>query len=433
VTLQQKLTEIPFLMRAYLWFSKINGPLFRYLIQKRKAKGKEHPTRYTERFGHYTQARPKGRLIWFNAASVGEALALRPLIEALVYAETDVHVIVTTITVTSAEVLEKSLPERAIHQFSPVDTKRATQAFLMHWKPDFAIWCESELWPTMIHQTQSHGIPMCLINARISEKTERMWGRFPKTAHWMLSAFDYIFAQSSDMKNVLTDLGLNPDAIMVAGSTKESRSAMSYDTKAHSELGQLITGRPRWVAGSTHPGEDEIVLSAHDTILQTFARDCLLILAPRHPDRASKIAKLATDLGLSVARRSQGDQITAQTQVYLADTIGEMGLWFSLSDIVFVGGSLVDVGGHNPYEPIAMGAAVITGPQIYNFQDIYDRLIDNSGCIVATDSETLSQTMIKLMQHDVRRKQIQDAKDTVQNTNSAADQILDHISAKLGL
>ena len=433
MTLQQKLFSIPLLIRTYLLFSKINGPLFHYLINKRKAQSKEHPTRYIERFGRYTKERPKGRLIWFNAASVGEALALRPLIENLVDGSNDVHVLVTTITVTSAEVLEKSLPERAIHQFSPVDTKQSTQAFLTYWEPDFAIWCESELWPRMVHQTKRHGIPMCLINGRISLKTERIWRRFPKTAHWMLSAFDYIFAQSADFKNVLTDLGLDPGTIVIAGSTKESRSALPYDAELQSKLDGAIANRPRWVAGSTHLGEEEIILSTHNTILQTVARDCLLILAPRHPARASKIAKMATDLGLSVSQRSRGDEITTQTQVYLADTIGEMGLWLSLSDIVFVGGSLVDVGGHNPYEPIAMGAAVITGPQFYNFQDIYDRLMANAGCMVATDSVTLSQSIRTLMQSDTRRTQIKRAKDTVEHTNSAAQLILAHISAKLGL
>lgn len=418
------------LIKLYLLFSKINWPLIRIAIAWRIYKRKEHPSRYVERLGHYSIPRPTGRIIWFNAASVGETLALWPLIEKILNETPKIHVLITTVTVTSAELLEKKLPKRAIHQFSPLDNSRATQAFLEHWKPDLAIWCESELWPRLLADTATLSIPMYLINARVSSKTKASWRKMPKTLIWAFSKFDKIFTQTSDLKEFLVSIGISKQSVVVAGSTKESSSELSYDTEELTRLKLEIGNRSIWVAGSTHAGEESFVINAHKLRMTNDARNSLLILAPRHPSRSNEISRIIKKLGLEYAQRSKGDPITQNTQIYLADTIGEMGLWFALSNTVFLGGSIANIGGHNPFEPIAMGCAIVTGPNVYNFSEIYNRLIEHEACIMIGEVKQLAQKLDVLENVTVRSGFVKRAQAAIEKDNPAAHMILAHLIRK---
>ena len=230
----------------YLCFSAINFSLFRWLILRRKSQGKEHPTRYIERLGYHSAERPSGRLIWFNAVSVGEALSLKTVVQQLLNKDTNIQILVTTTTVASAEILEKTFPQKVIHQFAPVDNATALQKFFKHWKPNIAVWCESELWPCMIAHTKQLNIPMYLINARVSERTMKTWRKIPNTTGWILTAFEKIFTQTSEMKRLLIDLGCNSEQVIVAGSTKEDTAKLSYDAEEYSKLSNAIADRPVW-------------------------------------------------------------------------------------------------------------------------------------------------------------------------------------------
>jgi len=427
------LRNMPALIKAYIIFSKLNGFIFRHLINKRRAKGKEHATRYVERFGMYSAQRPKGKLIWFNAVSVGEALALRPLIEQLIAIDKSLNILVTTVTVTSAEVLEKTLPKRAIHLFSPVDTASATRKFLAHWKPDLAIWCESEIWPRIIHETRNAGIPMFLINARISDKTAKKWLKMKASVCWTLSQFDKIFAQTEQLEKLLIEIGIHKNRICISGTTKEDRNGLPYDVNQLEEFKKLLGNRHIWIAASTHPSEEEIAMQAHLAVRESDIDNSLLIIAPRHPDRSDEIAGLARKMNLNVAIRSKGNDIIGNTDIYIADTIGEMGLWYALVKTAFIGGSLARIGGHNPYEPIASHTAVITGPNTYNFTEVYESLNKCKGCALVYDEISLAKAVITLSDDATRSAMIKRAQTSVQDTNSAAKVVVDHIKTTLGI
>jgi len=425
--------KITLAIKAYFLFSKINGHLYRHLINKRRAKGKEHATRYIERFGIYSTQRPAGKLIWFNAVSVGEALALRPLIDQLIATDKSLHILVTTVTVTSAEVLEKTLPKRATHLFSPVDTESATRKFLEHWKPNLAIWCESEIWPRIIHETSAAGIPMLLINARISDNTAKKWLKMKASVCWILSQFDKIFVQIEQLEKLLIEIGVHRNRICISGTTKEDLNGLPYDANELTDLQDLAGGRHIWIAASTHPGEEEIAMQAHLAVREKHSPTSLLIIAPRHPERSEKIIGLARKLNLNLAVRSNRDTIAESTDVYIANTIGEMGLWYALAKTAFIGGSLANIGGHNPYEPIASHTAVITGPNTYNFSEVYESLHKCKGCALVYDEMSLAKAVITLSDDTTRSAMVEHAQASVQDTNSAAKLVVDHIKTTLGI
>ncbi len=315
-----------------------------------------------------SQVRADGPLVWFHAASVGETQSILPLVDALLAARPDVHVLITSTTRTSAQMLAAGLPDRVTHQMAPYDTVRASRAFLDHWRPDVAIWIESELWPRMLDEVGKRGTPRLLLNARVSERTARSWARFARTARRILSQFDVIQVQEVATLDALAAVGVAGDHVTQTGSLKQDRPALPADASELDRLRQQIGARAVWCAASTHAGEEENVLEAHR------AMGGLLILVPRHVERAADIAQLCTRLGLDVAQRSFEQPITANTDVYLADTMGELGLWYRLAPVSLVCGSLLPVGGHNPYEAAQLGTVILHGPHTGNFGDIYARL-----------------------------------------------------------
>lgn len=381
----------PLPVRVYTAAANLIAPLAYRRVAAKLSAQHTPPARLRERMGHATADRPEGRLVWFHAASVGESLSVLRLMSHMGDAHPDWSFLITSGTATSAKIVAKRLPARTIHQFAPLDASRAVDRFLVHWKPDAAIFVESELWPQMLSRTHAAGVPLALINARISETSARNWKRFPVTARYLMDHFRMIHCQDDRTAAHLRDLGL-PQAR--AGVNLKSLSGpLPFDEDEQARMLDVIGRRPVWLAASTHPGEDEIVLRAHGTMLGADP-DALLILVPRHPERGGAIETLIAEAGLEGARRSTGMRLTGQTRVYLADTLGEMGLWYALSPLTCLCGSFTDVGGHNPYEPAYAGSAIVHGPLYANFAETYAQL-DAAGAACEVDGPDALGDLLK--------------------------------------
>ncbi len=418
-------------MRLYLGFSVIAAPLYRAAQWVRLWQGKESADRRGERFGAATLARPSGRLVWFHAASVGESLALMDLIPALLARAEDIRILVTTASLTSARMMEERLPPRACHQFAPYDTRAAVRRFLSHWRPDVAVWAESELWPRLLHETARRDIPMLLINARVSQRTIRRWRRWPQVARDLLGPFDLVLAQDAALAAVLQAVGLPPGRVQVAGALKEDVAPPDAAPETLADLTARLAGRARWLAASTHEGEDTVLVAAHRQAFGGGDDAPLLIIAPRHPHRGPEIARKLQAEGWRVGLRSDGQMPAPDTDIYIADTLGEMGLWYRLCPVAFVGGSLVPVGGHNPYEPVQLDCAVIHGPDVSNFAEIYDRLERARGALRAGSAEAVAQALLRLQDAAIRASLTQAARAALQSTPSATSATLDAILQRL--
>ena len=366
------------------------GPAVRLLLACRLRRGKEDGARITERWGTASKTRPPGTLVWLHAASVGESLAILPLITALQRERPALGVLVTSGTVTSAQLLTERLPRGALHQFVPVDQRSAVRRFLSHWRPDLALWVESELWPNLVLETAARNIPMAMLNARLSSRSASRWQSLPRLIGPMLACFRAILAQSEDDAARFRALGASQARHV--GNLKYDAPALTHDERALAELRTMIGERPLWLAASTHDGEEEAALAAHRHVLRGRP-NTLLIIVPRHPKRADTISGLVSDAGLTLARRSRGETIAAQTQVYLADTLGELGLFYALAPIVLVGGSLTPVGGHNLVEPARLGCALISGPDVTNFADAAAALTRGSALATVRDGNELAHVV----------------------------------------
>ena len=368
-------------------------------LKKRIAQGKEDPERIDERFGRPALPRPDGPLAWFHAASVGESLSVLELISKIQKEYPSFTVLVTTGTRSSAHILRTRLPAGIIHQYIPVDTKTAVTGFLDHWRPDVAIWTESEFWPQLMVQTNRRNIPMLLINGRISEKSADSWRWAKGMSRRLLSFFSLLQVQTKEVADSFVKIGAPIDRISITGSLKAGAVALPHDANERKTLQKMIGTRPVWFAGSTHIGEEEIVAEAQKT-LRKRRPELLLVLAPRHPERLAEIAAILNENDLKFAVRSEGETITQQTEVYVADTFGEMGLWYRIAPVSFVGGSLTDVGGHNPFEPAALGSAILHGPHVENFADIYKRLSDGKASHLIKTPGELADAVDTYLQPD---------------------------------
>jgi 3-deoxy-D-manno-octulosonic-acid transferase len=387
------------LLRLYLAVSRRAGGVARRALDRRRAAGKEDPERLDERMGRTARPRPEGQLVWFHAASVGEAASLLELLRRLEQARPRLTCLVTTVTVSSARFVGERLPDTCIHQYVPVDVLPWVRAFLDHWRPDVAVWTESELWPGMVCECYDRSIPMLLINARISNRSFRRWRATGAMARALLARFDRILAQDDLAGEQLAALGADPDRLSVEGSLKEGAAPLTYDEAERQAVARAFAGRPVWLAASTHPGEDEIALTAHARARRALPM-LALILAPRHPARGDALAEMLRGRGLSVAQRSKGEAIGVDTDVYLADTLGEMGLWYRVASVSFVGGSLVEVGGHNPFEPALLGSAILYGPHVRNFIDAYRRLASVGAAVLVRSDADLGEALVATMAPD---------------------------------
>ncbi|HPG21952.1 MAG TPA: 3-deoxy-D-manno-octulosonic acid transferase, partial [Amaricoccus sp.] len=337
--------------------------------------------------------------IWFHAASVGEAASLLELVRRLADGRPDLTCLVTTVTVTSAQFLAGRLPEGCIHQFVPVDVLPWVARFLDHWRPDLAVFTESELWPATLSELHRRGIATYLINARISHRTYRRWRSARGLARALLRRFDRILAQDELAAEQLTALGADPGRLEVTGTLKEGAAPLPHDEAERARIARAFASRPIWLAASTHSGEEDIVLAAHASVRQAQP-NLTLILAPRHPDRGDGLATILRARGLSVAQRSKGEAIEPDTEVYLVDTLGEMGLWYRIAPVSFVGGSLVEVGGHNPFEPALLGSAILYGPHVRNFEDAYRRLAAAGAAVEVRSESDLARALRETLAPD---------------------------------
>ena len=360
---------LPLTLHAYRLLSRLAGPLTPLLLARRLKRGKENARRLGERYGRSNDARPDGPLVWLHGASVGELLSAMPLIERI--AKQNVNVLVTSGTVTSSEMAERRLPPGVVHQFVPLDTPSFVRRFLERWQPDLTLLVESDLWPNIMIETSRRSVPMILINGRMSESSFNSWRRLPRTIANLLRRFDLCLAGTPADAWRLSELGA--PRVVTTGNLKLDVPAPPADAAKLQALSDAIGGRPKIAAASTHPGEDALMLEAHQRLRGNF-RGLLTVIAPRHPERGEEIMQLAHGAGLKAALRSRREPIAADTDIYVADTIGELGLIYRLALAVFVGGSLVEHGGQNPIEPAKLGAAILHGPHVWNFADIYEAL-----------------------------------------------------------
>ncbi|MGZ3366086.1 MAG: 3-deoxy-D-manno-octulosonic acid transferase [Caulobacteraceae bacterium] len=388
-------------LAAYRCLTGLLEPLAPHVLAGRARKGKEDPVRMGERLGRPSCERPKGELVWLHGASVGETLSLLPLVEALARARPDLNLLVTSGTVAAAQVLRKRLPAGVLHQYAPVDAPGPVRRFLRHWRPCLAVFVESELWPNLVHHTRRAGCHLALLGARISDESAKGWARAPRSARALLSAFDLILAQDSKSWKKLRDLGAQ-----VAGELdlKQAAAPLPYDETELQAFKDELCGRPVVVAASTHPGEDEQVVAALGALPHPRP---LLVLAPRHPARGRDLAEMLRAQGLKLSRRSIGERIAGDTEVYLADTLGEPGLFFRLAQVVVMGGGFGEgVGGHNPLEPARLGLPVVTGPDIANFNETYAGLLHAHGALMTPHQAALNAALADLLANPDRAAQM---------------------------
>jgi len=390
--------RIPAAIRLYRLAGRAFTPFARVMLRRRLAAGKEHPARLTEKLGHAGVPRPAGSLVWVHAASVGETLSILPLVERLTLGGH--HVLLTSGTVTSAELAAARLPKGAIHQFAPLDLPAVVRRFLDHWRPDLALFCESELWPNLMLACRTRGIPLGIVNGRLSERSARRWQRLGGLARALLSGLSFCLAQSREDCARYASLGA---PAVFPGNLKFDVAPLPVDGEALLALEKAIGRRPVFLAASTHPGEEEQVLEAAAR-LRDNEPDLMTIIVPRHPARSAEIEALCRAGGLHPAVRSRGETPDALSTLYLADTLGELGLFYSLATIAFIGGSLVPIGGHNPIEPAKLGAPILHGPEIANFRDIYAVLDREGAAIAITDPATLAEAAAGLIAAPARRE-----------------------------
>lgn len=364
------------------------------LLRAREKRGKENPARRGERLGIASLPRPAGRLIWAHAASVGETLSVLPLIDDILNATSDAHVLLTTGTTTSAELATKRLPERAFHQYVPIDAPSYAARFLQHWRPDLGVFTESDIWPNLILAAAERKIPLALINARMSPRSQKRWRKNASVGRPLFSRFSVVLAQNAAIARAMERLGA-PN-IIVSGNLKIDAPAPPVDMLALDALRAATGTRPIFLAASTHPGEDAIVAAAHRDAASSLT-GLLTIIAPRHPERGAALAEELAVAGLSTARRGAGELPDAQTDIYVADTIGELGTLYALAPLAFVGGSLIPHGGQNPIEAVRRDCAVLTGSQHHNFRDVYEALIAAKGAIVADSAADIAAAVRELL------------------------------------
>jgi 3-deoxy-D-manno-octulosonic-acid transferase len=408
--------SLPMTLRVYRKLSSAAVTLTPALIKRRLKQGKEDPARIGERRGLIRNARPNGPLVWIHGASVGEVLAAAALIEKL--RALNIRILLTSGTVTSAAVVAKRFPADIIHQYVPYDSPRYVARFLDHWRPSLALFIESDLWPNLILSSAARRLPMVLINGRMSHRSFPRWRRFTGTISALLGRFDVCLAQSKVDAERFAALGSRN--VITTGNLKLDVPAPPADPAKLERLMSMTRGRPIIVAASTHPGEEEILLEVHRGLVKFFP-SLLSVIVPRHPDRGEAIAQMIAASGLKAAVRSREQLPTATTDIYLADTIGELGLFYRLAPIVFMGGSLVEHGGQNPIEPVKLGASIVHGPHVFNFSDVYEALDDAGGAKQADNIEALVKQLGQLLADPAAREL----------SNAAASRVVEELGGAL--
>ncbi|MEE2996413.1 MAG: 3-deoxy-D-manno-octulosonic acid transferase [Pseudomonadota bacterium] len=414
------------LYRAMTWVSR---PLINHYLDQRLKAGKEDGDRFEERKGVASCPRPGGSLVWIHAASIGESLSMISLIDRVILERPEVTVLMTSGTVSSARLLHHRLPENVIHQYIPVDRVPWVQRFLDHWKPDMALWVESEFWPSVLSEVKARKIPAFLMNARISAASFRGWRRAPWIIHRLLETFDLCMAQTELDADRLRSLGGRN--VACPGNLKFAATPLPVDFEVQSAMEASIAGRPRWVAFSTHSGEEEIIADAHEILVRNFP-DLLTILVPRHTQRAKVVEQILSERNLSFSVRSRSEPVNASKFFLLADTIGELGLFFRTTDIAFVGGTLVPHGGQNPIEPARLGCAIVHGAHMENFLAVESELMAAGASAVARSAEEIAREIGTLLTNStLRQRRIAAAQSVADGKQSILDAVFVHIDPHL--
>ena len=410
----------PFSVGLYRAATGLLAPLTPGILRGRARKGKEDPTRLGERLGRPSAPRPEGPLVWLHGASVGETVSLLPVVERLRRERPDTAVLVTSGTTTSADLLARRLPAGAVHQYLPVDTPAATRRFLDHWRPDLAVFVESELWPNLLLGAKARGARLALVSARMTQDSAKGWTRFPGVARAVLRAFDLVLPQDVRTGIRLKDLGALVDGyanLKLVGEALPANDAELARLKAAAGDRLIVT------AASTHPGEDPLIASA----VETTGEYPLLVIVPRHPARGPKLAIDLRAQDRIIALRSAGEPLTAETDIYIADTLGELGLFFRLGDIAVMGGSfLPDIGGHNPLEAARLGRPVVYGDYYANWIDVYGAM--GAGGVRCEGEEPLVEALTGLLGDSEARRRMGQAARVVADQESG---VLDRLWAQL--
>ncbi len=391
-------------LRAYRALTVLARPMAPMILRYRERRGKEDPARRGERLGQASLPRPSGTIAWVHAASVGETSAILPLIGRLLEKRLELTVLLTTGTVTSARFAASRLGSRTLHQYIPLDSPGLVGAFLDHWRPALGIFTEQEIWPNLVLEAGRRDIPLALVNARMSDLSFARWQRRAGLAEALFSRFAVVLAQNDVLAQRFQRLGA-PRAI-AAGNLKIDAPAPQVDGAAFEALELALAGRPRLVAASTHDGEELALGSAH-VQLRSENAGLVTIIAPRHPERGGIIAQALSARGLQVCLRSEGHLPGPGTDIYIADTIGELGLFYASTPIAFIGGSLIPHGGQNPIEAVRHGAVVVAGRSTHNFTDAYGALIAADGAVSLTDANDLAPRLAGLLAEPQRLSAMQ--------------------------
>jgi 3-deoxy-D-manno-octulosonic-acid transferase len=425
--------SFPIVFKAYRTAVSVLEPAVLGLLYWRRHKGREDRTRLGERQGFPSRQRPRGHLMWVHGASIGETLSLLPIVERMT--QRGLAVLVTSGTKTSASLIARRLPPGAIHQFVPLDVPRYIKRFLEHWQPDLALIAESEIWPNTIMALAEREIPLVMVNGRMSDRSFQRWQRMPGIIRGLLERFALCLAQTAEDAERLARLGA--PRVIVTGNIKFDAAPPPADPRVVAHLSGLIAGRPVWLAASTHPGEESAIIAVHRALANRYPH-LLTIIAPRHPHRGPEVAALAGQAGLRASRRSEGIHPDRATDVYVVDTVGEMGLFYRLSPIVLMGGTLVPIGGHNPIEPAKLGAAILHGPHVHTATEIYEALDRSRGAVMVKDSATLARGVNELLNNPaLTRDMARKAGEAVQALGGAVDRTMQSVEpfivqAKLG-
>ncbi len=401
---EARLLNDGFGLSAYRLLTRMARPAAGLILGLRERRGKEDPLRRGERLGAASIPRPTGQVAWAHAASVGEANAVLPLLARLAELEPGLTILLTTGTVTSARFVKSRLPPGTLHQYVPLDAPQFVARFLEHWQPALAIFTEQEVWPNLVMETRARGIPMALVNARMSDRSYERWLRRPSVARALFACFTIVLAQNEAMAAKFTTLGAR-HAVPV-GNLKIDAPAPPVDRVAFDALQGALGDRPRWLAASTHQGEEIMIAAAHRELQRRFDGLCTIIV-PRHPERGPQLAETLKAEGFSVNCRSLGALPAARTEIYIADTIGELGTFYAAARVALIGGSLVARGGQNPIEAVRHGTVPLTGPNWTNFEDSYAALLAHGGAIEVRTVDAIVAAVSKLQADPATLREMQ--------------------------
>ena len=416
--------KISFSLRFYFFLSFVLDPVYFVYQLISVFRGKENPKRFFERWVSKQIKRPSGKLIWFHAVSVGETLSLMPLIEKITGDNPKVNILITSTTKTSAQIFEKSLKKRVIHQMAPHDTFFVSKRFIRYWRPDLAVRVESEIWPRILLELNKKRVPSFLFNARFSKKSLKKTENQASSIQFIFSLFNEIHVQENKTFKKLINIGVPSEKLALTGSLKDSAKKLTFDEHIMKQFLEASAKQNIWLAACTHAGEDKIILKAHKKI------GGILLIAPRHIERGKDIANLSRSMGFITQLRSEAPELRKDTAVYIADTMGEMGLWYSMVNIAFIGGSLLERGGHNPVEAAKLETFILHGPFTYNAEEKYHQLNSLGVAVQIENVDTLVDELMNL-QNKNPNKEFKKAKSILQQNDTALITALDTIRSAI--